>query len=123
MFEATASSATGGVNRLVFQLPPEDVEEGERFSVEVALVDVNGNVVPRSGIEIYVGLFREGNDVPSNRYMVGERFRDTEDGVAVFELRVVLEGRWRLRALTDELPELGPHGPEPYLFSDPFEVD
>ncbi len=123
VFEATASSATGGVNRLVFQLPPEDVEEGERFSVEVALVDVNGNVVPRSGIEIYVGLFREGNDVPSNRYMVGERFRDTEDGVAVFELRVVLEGRWRLRALTDELPELGPHGPEPYLFSDPFEVD
>ena len=28
----------------------------------------------------------------------------------------------RLRALTDDLPELGPHGPEPYLYSDFFEI-
>jgi hypothetical protein len=32
------------------------------------------------------------------------------------------KGRYRLRALTDDLPELGPHGPEPYLFSRVFEV-
>ena len=28
----------------------------------------------------------------------------------------------RFRVLSDQLPELGPHGPEPFLFSVPFEV-
>jgi len=28
-----------------------------------------------------------------------------------------------LWALTDDLPELGPHGPEPPLFSEEFEVE
>lgn len=123
VFEATASFPTAEVHHLVFLVPPEDVEEGERFSVAVALVDVNGNVVPLSGIQIYVGLFPEGSPFPTNRWVEGERFRDTENGVAVFDLRITREGRWRMRALTDELPELGPHGPEPYLFSDVFEVD
>ncbi len=123
VFDATASFPTVEVHHLVFLVPPEDVKEDEQFSVAVALVDVNGNVVPRTGIEIYVDVFREGNDVPSNTFVDGERFRDTENGVAVFNLRVTSEGRWRIRALSDELPELGPNGPEPFLFSNEFEVD
>jgi hypothetical protein len=31
-------------------------------------------------------------------------------------------GTYRFRALSDELPFLGPHGPEPYLFSETFQV-
>jgi hypothetical protein len=102
------------------------------FTVEVALVDVDGNIVPLTGIEIYVDLFRSGRDHPDNQRALGDRFRDTVNGVAVFELGVingssgdpvgVSESGYRLRALTDELPELGPHGPEPWLFSSPFDV-
>ena len=110
-------------HHFVFRVPPQDVKEDEEFSVEVAIVDVAGNVVPVSGIEIYLGLFREGRSTPSNLLVLGERFRDTDDGIAVFSLRVIEEGRYRLRALSDELPALGPHGPEPFLFSDVFEVD
>jgi hypothetical protein len=54
---------------------------------------------------------------------LGNRFRDTSNGVAVFDdLAVTKKGRYRLRALSDQLPELGPHGPEPFLFSIPFDV-
>jgi hypothetical protein len=42
--------------------------------------------------------------------------------VAVFHLRITEQNRFRMRALTDELPQLGPHGPEPWLFSGVFEV-
>jgi hypothetical protein len=83
---------------------------------------VNGNVVPLNGIEIYVGLFREGSDEPVNAALVGDRFRDTQNGIAVFNLSITDTGRYRIRALSDELPELGPHGPEPWLYSGPFEV-
>jgi hypothetical protein len=88
----------------------------------VAIVDVNVNVVPLNGIEIYVGLFREGSDEPVNAALVGDRFRDTQNGIAVFNLSITDTGRYRIRALSDELPELGPHGPEPWLYSGPFEV-
>ena len=117
------SAPAGDVDRLVFQVPPRDVEEDQTFSVEVALVDAAGNVVPLSGIVIYIGLFPQGKDSPANRHLRGGRFESTENGVAAFEVAVEKKGRYRLRALTDDLPELGPHGPEPYLFSDVFEVD
>jgi hypothetical protein len=114
----------GEVDRLVYLVPPEDVDVGDRFSVEVALVDASGEVVPLSGIMIYLGLFEEGQDTPVNSRLLGSRFHETVDGVAVFDgLSITDEGRYRLRALTDDLPELGPHGPEPFLFSDPFRVE
>ena len=120
--EATAGS---GVDRMVFVVqPPDDVDARERFRVEVALVDESGELVPLSGIVVYLGLFRNGNEVPSNALLLGDRFRETENGVAVFDdVGVAESGRYRLRALTDDLPEHGPHGPEPALFSDQFEVD
>jgi hypothetical protein len=109
-------------HNFVFREPPHDVSRNESFRVEVAIVDVNGNVVPLNGIEIYVGLFREGSDEPVNAALVGDRFRDTQNGIAVFNLSITDTGRYRIRALSDELPELGPHGPEPWLYSGPFEV-
>jgi hypothetical protein len=111
------------VDRLVYRTPPRDTEANERFRVEVALVDADGDVVPLSGIFIYLGLFREGEDSPTNDLLSGERFENTEDGIAVFDLAIERPGRYRLRALTDDLPELGPHGPQPYLFSEVFEVE
>lgn len=119
----TSTPAAGDVDRLVFLVPPRDAEENETFALEVALVDAAGAVVPLTGIFIYVGLFPDGEDTPTNGFLRGERFENTEEGVAVFNLAVEREGRYRLRALTEDLPELGPQGPEPYLFSDPFEVD
>jgi adhesin/invasin len=121
---AVTGTAASQVDHFVFRLQPHDVSTGERFRVEVALVDAEGNVVPLSGILMYVGLFPEGSDVPVNRRLLGNRFRDTDNGVAVFDdLGVTQKGRYRLRVLTDQLPALGPHGPEPYLFSLLFEVD
>jgi hypothetical protein len=117
------SPPAGEVDRLVYLVPPRDVEENETFSVEVALVDEDGSVVPLSGIFIYLGLFPQGKEVPANDLLRGERFENTEDGIAVFELAVEEKGRYRLRALTDDLPELGPYGPEPILFSELFEVE
>lgn len=120
--EGTAGS---GVDRMIFLVqPPEDVDERARFRVEVALVDEDGDLVPLSGIVVYLGLFRDGSGVPSNSLLLGDRFRETENGVAVFDdLGVTRSGRFRLRALTDDLPEHAPHGPQPALFSDQFEVD
>jgi hypothetical protein len=42
----------GEVDGLVFLVPPRDVDKNETFSVEVALVDEDGNVVPLPGIFI-----------------------------------------------------------------------
>jgi hypothetical protein len=115
----------GQVDHFVFRLQPHDVHTGERFRIEVALEDADGNVVPRSGILMYLGLFQEGDDDAAvNKRLSGDRFRDTENGVAIFdELAVTKKGRYQFRVLSDQLPELGPHGPEPYLFTIPFEVD
>jgi adhesin/invasin len=123
----------GPVDHLEFLKQPRNVREGERFTVEVALVDADGNVVPLSGIEIYVDLFRAKQEHPDNTRALGDRFRDTVNGVAVFELGVLngssgrpvgrSESGYRLRALTDDLPEFGQGGPRPYLFSRPFDVD
>jgi hypothetical protein len=120
----TADGTTGaGVDHFVFRLQPHNVDTGEPFGVEVAMVDALGNVVDLSGVLIYIGLFRVGNDIPVNGRMTGNRFQDTDHGVAVFDgLAITRPGRYRIRALSDQLPQLGPHGPEPYLFSLEFEV-
>lgn len=124
VFSAEGTGGSG-VDRMVFVVqPPDEVDARERFRVEVALVDQSGDLVPLSGIVVYLGLFRDGNDVPSNSLLLGDRFRETQDGVAVFDdIGVTDRGRYRLRALTDDLPEHGPHGPQPALFSDQFDVD
>ena len=117
-------TGSGPVDRLVFQVEPGDADVRERFRVEVALVDEDGDVVPLSGIVIYLALFRGDNDVPSNSLLIGDRFGETENGVAVFDdIGVTRAGTYRLRALTDDLPEHGPQGPEPHLFSRQFVVD
>ena len=119
-----AGSGSSGVDRMEFVVQPTDVRERERFRVEVALVDEAGDLVPLPGIVVYLGLFRGDNDVPSNSLLLGDRFRETEGGVAVFDdVGVTREGVYRLRALTDDLPEHGPAGPRPALFSRQFEVD
>jgi hypothetical protein len=127
VFRATASSPpqpppTAQPDHFVFQVPPHDVEEDEWFTIKVAIVDAAGNVVPLTGTEIYLGLFEEGDDTPTNTHLMGDRFEDTQDGVAVFNLSIKEEGRYRFLARSDYLPkELGPYGPE--LFSNVFEVD
>ena len=120
----TAQGTVGaGVDHFVFRLQPHNVDVGEPFRVEVAMVDAVGNVVDLSGILIYIGLFEEGREKPVNKRLSGNRFEDTEHGVAVYDgLAVNEKGRYRIRALSDQLPELGPHGPEPFLFSLTFEV-
>ncbi len=124
VFTAEAVAAPSEIERLVYLVaPPSEVAEDETFEVRVALVDADGDVVPRSGVEIYLALFRDGDEIPTNGLLEGDRSADTDAGVAVFELSVRREGRYRLRALTDDLPELGPHGPEPHLFSEPFDVE
>jgi hypothetical protein len=123
VFTAEGLGSGSTVDRLVFLVPPGDVSVNQTFHVEVALVDDGGRVVPLSGILVYVALFKEGNQTPSNGFLRGDRFEDSDDGVARYELGVLQEGRYRLRVLTDDLPEFGPGGPEPYLFSEVFEVD
>jgi hypothetical protein len=79
--------------------------------------------VPASGITITLGLFKQGNQDPSNKELQGNREVDTRDGVATYtDLAVKKEGVYRLRAVTEDLPQLGPLGPEPPLFSDAFIV-
>jgi Bacterial Ig-like domain (group 1) len=120
---APAPEPPAEVNRLVYQFPPpRQAKKDQPFAVKVALVDKNGNVVPLDGILIYLGLFPEGSETPRNQLLNGNRFQSTVDGMATFELSIVEKGSYRLRALTDDLPELGPHGPEPWLYSYVFEV-
>ena len=123
VFTAEGTGTGTEVDRLVFLVPPGDVSRNQTFHIEVALVDAAGSLVPLSGIVIYVALIREGQDTPSNGFLRGERFRATENGVADYDLAVLREGRYRLRALTDDLPAFGPGGPEPHLFSGVFEVE
>jgi hypothetical protein len=120
--EGTAGS---GVDRLEFRVgPPARADARQRFRVEVALVDQAGTVVPLSGIVIYLGLFQDDNTVPSNSLLQGDRFQETASGVAVFDdIGITQPGRYRIRALTDDLPEYGQGGPQPPLFSDQFVVD
>jgi hypothetical protein len=124
VFTAEGTASGSGVDHFVFTTqPPSNVSRNQAFTARVTMVDANGTTVPLSGIVIYVGLFAEDENGPSrNRHLNGNRFVATQDGVAEFHLSIDKTGGWRLRALSDELPELGPHGPEPFLFSDPITV-
>ena len=128
----TGGGGTGGgsgpseadVDRLIFSVqPPSDVRENVTFTVHVSLVDASGNIVPLSGIFVYLDLFGEGDATPTNTLLRGEHFENTENGVAVFDVRVDATGRWLIEAKTDDLPTLGPHGPEPYPRTNVFDVD
>jgi hypothetical protein len=118
IFTAEGTSV-GGVAGFAFTVQPRDVDEDEPFTVEVALVDAGGNVVPLSGVLLYVALFREGKDKPSNGDLNGERFRETVNGVAMFTgLRVTKnDDGYRFRARSDAFLAVEPE------FSDPFDVD
>lgn len=122
IFTAEGFSLVQQVDRLVYLVQPHDAKAKETISFRVALVDVNGDVVPLSEVFIYLDLFPEGSEVPNNPLLRGERFENTEAGVADFDVFVEKPGNYRLEARTDDLPELGPHGPEPYLFSQVFRV-
>jgi hypothetical protein len=120
---APAPAPQAVVDRLVYRFPPpRQAKKDQPFAVKVALVDKNGDVVPLDGILIYLGLFPQGSESPRNQLLNGNRFQSTVDGLATFSLSITEKGSYRLRALTDDLPELGPHGPEPWLFSYVFEV-
>ena len=123
IFTAEGFSLVQQVDRLVYLVQPHDAKKKQIISFRVALVDVNGEVVPLSEVFIYLDLFPEGSDVPNNPLLRGERFENTEAGVADFDVFIEKEGSYRLEARTDDLPELGPHGPEPYLLSEVFRVD
>ncbi len=123
IFTAVATAPAPQVDRLIYRFPPpQRAKMDQPFAVKVALVDVDGDVVPLDGILIYLGLFPEGSESPTNQIILGSRFESTVDGFATFQLAVTKKGKYRLRALTDDLPELGPHGPEPWLYSYVFEV-
>jgi Bacterial Ig-like domain (group 1) len=120
----TVTASEQQVDHLIFQTQPHDVKKKDTFRVAVALADANGAIVPLSGVFIYLDLFPDGSSVPDNQRLRGEHFENTDaNGIAEFDIRVEEEGSYRIRALTDDLPELGPHGPEPYLFSELFRVD
>jgi hypothetical protein len=125
VLEATVLSRAD-VDHFVFVMEPDGARVDQSQTVEVALVDAAGNVVPLSGIEMYLGLFRrEEADQPysvRNDLLLGDRFADTRKGIATFRLGVSRSGTYQFRVLSDELPELGLHGPEPYVFSRHFNV-
>jgi hypothetical protein len=119
IFAAQGTASSSAVDHFVFQIqPPQHRDKDEPFSMQVALADAAGNVVPLNGIVIYVELFRKGEDHPSNTRVVGDRFRETQNGAAVFDLRVTEnDDGYRFRALSDDLPRLGP------AFSRAFDVN
>jgi hypothetical protein len=124
IFTAERISLAQEVDRLVYLVQPHDAKSRETISLQVALVDVNGDVVPLSGVFIYLDLSPEGSDVPNNRLLRGEHFKNTDAGVARFDgVYIEEKGSYRLKARTDDFFELGWLGPEPYLFSDVFRID
>jgi hypothetical protein len=115
----TAEGTGSGAQRFEFTVQPSDVAEDQSFTVQVSILDANGDVVPITGTVLRLGLFREGQPQPSNNRLDGVRERATVNGVAVFsDLRVNDDDdNYRLRVLADALPEIAP------LFSDFFDVD
>jgi adhesin/invasin len=121
--QGTAPAPESEVDRLVYRFPPAQfIRRNETFPIKVALVDAHGDVVPLDNILIYLELFPVGSENPTSQAIEGSRFESTVDGIASFEISITRKGEFRLRALTDDLPELGPHGPEPWLYSYVFEV-
>ncbi len=119
VFVAQGTASASAVDHFVFQIQPAHrLDKNQTFTMQVALADAAGNVVPLNGVVIYVDLFRAGHDHPSNNLALGDRFRETENGAAVFDLRVTEDERgYRFRALSDDLPQLGA------VFSREFDVE
>jgi hypothetical protein len=114
-------ASTAQVDHFQFRVQPHEVGVDEWFRVEVALLDKAGKIVPLDGIQIYLGLWPTGSSVPDNTRLAGDRFVDTKNGVAVFNLYIKQSGGYRFTARSDFLPKnLGPFGPE--LFSNTFQV-
>jgi adhesin/invasin len=126
VFNATATAPqppppTAAPDHFVFTVQPHDVNEKQFFTVQVAIMDASGNVVPLDGTEIYIGLLEIGEDHPLNGHLMGDRFEDTQGGMSTFNLAVDRKGTYHLLARSDYLPKnLGPYGPE--LFSNTFQV-
>ena len=81
IFTAEGFSLVQEVDRLEFLVQPHDAKKKETISFRVALVDVDGNVVPLSGVFIYLDLFVEGSEVPNNQSVQGEHFDNTEEAL------------------------------------------
>ena len=111
VLETAEVAVTGitGPTELVFRVPPSDTEEDRPIfpAVEVALVDLQGNVVDLSGAEIELELLRDEGH--RSNELEGDSSRATENGIAVFpDLSVDHDGHdYRLRAFVRERPELG----------------
>jgi hypothetical protein len=95
-------------DHLVFRVQPSNAQRNEAISppVEVAIVDVDGDVVPLSGVQIEIEFFRSDGD--SHRFD-GEPIRTTVDGIAVFPdlSNSHTHDDFHLRASSPERPELG----------------
>jgi hypothetical protein len=63
------------------------VKEKQFFTVQVAIMDASGNVVPLNGTEIYIGLLEVGEDHPLIGHLMGDRFEDTQGGMSTFNRR------------------------------------
>ena len=117
-FTATATGGGGGggggggstAARLEFRVQPSDTEERETMSpsVEVAVLDQNGNLVTDREFPITVELLDDRDRVRADGTV------NTRSGIATFTIRINREGEYRLRASTDGLPSVE---------SDRFEVE
>jgi hypothetical protein len=95
-------------DHLVFRVQPTNTQRNDAISppVEVAIVDVDGDVVPLSGVQIEIEFFRSDGD--PHRFD-GEPIRTTVDGIAVFPdlSNDHSHDDFHLRASAPERPELG----------------
>jgi Bacterial Ig-like domain (group 1) len=117
-FTATGTSGGGGggggggvvASRLEFRVQPSDTEERETMSpsVQVAVLDVNGNLVTDREFPIKLELIDDRGRVRADGTV------RTRSGVATFTIRINRDGEYRLRASTDGLPSVE---------SDRFEVE
>ena len=113
VFTATANQTTG---RLVFLTQPTSPQTEDRSftpTVQVAIVDDGGNVVPLSDIRIQISIS------PSSAGLKGRDSRNTTNGVAVFDgLECRRDGSgFVLTATAPSRPDLG------QATTDPFDVN
>lgn len=112
VFTATANGGGGGggggdnADHLIFQVQPASPQEEDRDftpAVVVAIVDVAGNVVSLSNVEIRISTG------PGDGKLDGHEKRDTQNGVAIFDdLRIKKDGDgYVLTATASRRPELG----------------
>lgn len=107
-FLATAVSGGGGgggggnprPTRLEFVVQPSDTERDRKISpsVEVAVLDQNGNRVTEDEFQITLELSGDDDDK-----LDGDTRERTRSGVATFDIEIDEEGEYRLRAVADEL--------------------